>query len=433
MSLFSALDTAVSGLTAQSSAFGNISDNVANSQTVGYKAVDTSFIDYLTTSTSQQNEPGSVATRPDYTNTVQGTVSQSDDALALAISGQGLFAVSKPNGVVSGSTAPTFSPQTSYTRAGDFQLDKNGYLTNSEGDYLQGWTVSPTTGVANQSSLSPIKVAQTQFNPIATSAIGLSANLPSGSSTPASSQVDIYDSLGNQHAVTVTWTPSGANAWTASLSSPDVAGNTIGSATVQFGTNGVPSGTIGSFAAPSGVTASAFSAGGPANLTFTADFGGGPQTVNLGLGSFGSAAGVTQFAGSAYSLSNITQNGVPAGSFTGIDVTSTGNVVANYNNGQSQVVAQVPVITFANPDALQRQNGQAFTATTEFRRSHRAVAEHQRGGKPCHRLGGKLQCRHRYRIQQADRRAGGIQRQRQNDHDGRHAPAGHHQHEDLSR
>ncbi len=106
MSLFGALTTAVSGLSAQSTAFGNISDNVANSQTVGFKAVDTDFIDYLTTSTSAQNEPGAVATRPDYTNDTQGTITSSTDPLALAIAGQGFFAVSEPNGVVSGSTGP---------------------------------------------------------------------------------------------------------------------------------------------------------------------------------------------------------------------------------------------------------------------------------------------------------------------------------------
>jgi flagellar hook protein FlgE len=114
MSLFSALGTSVSGLTAQSAAFGNISDNVANSQTVGYKAVNTSFIDYLTTSTSERNEPGAVATRPDYSNTIQGTVSQSTDPLALAIAGQGFFAVSEPNGVTSGTSAPTFRNQRAY-------------------------------------------------------------------------------------------------------------------------------------------------------------------------------------------------------------------------------------------------------------------------------------------------------------------------------
>ncbi len=375
MSLFSALDTSVSGLSAQSAAFGNISDNVANSQTVGFKGVDTSFIDYLTTSTSQQNEPGAVATRPDYTNNVQGTISQSTDPLAMAIDGQGFFAVSEPNGTVSGGTAPTFSPQTSYTRAGDFQLDKNGYLVNSAGNYLQGWTVNPTTGVANQTSLAPIQIGQTQFNPVPTSDINLSANLPTtGGSTPVSSQVDIYDSLGNQHAVTLTWTPTGTNTWSVGLSSPDVSGSTIGSATVQFGTNGAPAGTIGSFSAASGLTASPATTNGPALLTFTANFGGGPQPVTLGLGNYGEANGVTQFAASTYSQGNLTQNGIPPGSFTGITTTASGNVVANYNNGQSQVVAQVPVITFANPDALQRQNGQAFTATSQ---SGNAIAQSQ--------------------------------------------------------
>ena len=375
MSLFSALDTSVSGLSAQSAAFGNISDNVANSQTVGFKGVDTSFVDYLTTSTSQQNEPGAVATRPDYTNNVQGTISQSSDPLALAITGQGFFAVSEQNGVVSGSTAPSFSPQTYYTRAGDFQLDKNGYIANSAGEYLQGWTVNAKTDVANQSTLAPIQINQTQFNPVPTSNIDLSANLPTtGGSAPVSSQVDIYDSIGNQHAVTLNWTQTGTNTWSVALSSPDVSGGTIGSATVQFGTNGVPAGTIGSITPASGVTATPSAANGPASLTFNANFGSGAQTVTLGMGNYGQANGVTQFAASEYSLRNLSQDGVPPGSFTGITMTASGNVVANYNNGQSQVVAQVPVITFANPDALQRQNGQAFTATSQ---SGNAIAQSQ--------------------------------------------------------
>ena len=151
MSLFGALNTAVSGLSAQSAAFGNISDNVANSQTTGYKAVNTSFIDYLTTSTATDNEPGSVSARPDYTNTVQGTITQSSDPLAMAISGQGFFAVSEAAGT-SVTGQPEFSSQTYYTQAGDFQLNDNSYLVNGAGQYLQGWTVNPQTGVADQSN-----------------------------------------------------------------------------------------------------------------------------------------------------------------------------------------------------------------------------------------------------------------------------------------
>ena len=179
MSLFGAMNTAVSGLSAQSSAFGNISDNVANSQTVGYKRVDTSFIDYLTTSTASDNVPGSVVTRPDYVNNVEGTITQTDDPLALAITGQGFFAVSTQSGTAN--NLPTFAAQQEYTRAGDFQMDKNGYLVNSAGEFLNGWPVSQSHNrrdVVNQNTLQPIQVSQTVFNPIATTNVNLSANLP---------------------------------------------------------------------------------------------------------------------------------------------------------------------------------------------------------------------------------------------------------------
>ncbi len=97
-SLFGALDTAVSGLTAQSSAFSNISDNVANSQTTGFKRTDTNFVDYLTTSTQATNDSGFVEGRPDYRNDVQGSITTSQNTLALAISGNGLFQVSQETG-----------------------------------------------------------------------------------------------------------------------------------------------------------------------------------------------------------------------------------------------------------------------------------------------------------------------------------------------
>ena len=91
MSLLGAMNTAISGLTAQSAAFGNISDNVANSQTVGYKQVETNFVDYLTTSTATINDPGAVVAHPDYDNNVQGTITQTNDPLGLAIAGPGLL------------------------------------------------------------------------------------------------------------------------------------------------------------------------------------------------------------------------------------------------------------------------------------------------------------------------------------------------------
>jgi flagellar hook protein FlgE len=177
MSLFGAINTAVSGLSAQSASFGNISDNVANSQTVGFKEVDTSFSDYITTSTHTTNDPGTVVALPGYMNNVQGTITQSNDTLALAIDGQGFFPVSQAVGD-SAKGVPTFSTTPAYTRAGDFQMDKNGYLVNSCGDYLNGWSVNPTNGIVNRSSIAPIQINQTVFNPVATGNITLAANLP---------------------------------------------------------------------------------------------------------------------------------------------------------------------------------------------------------------------------------------------------------------
>ncbi len=375
MSLLGAMSTAISGLNAQSAAFTNISDNVANSQTTGFKGVNTSFVDYLTTSTATTNLSGSVVTRPDYLNDVQGSISQSADPLALAIDGQGFFAVSEQNGTTA-SNAPIFNQQQYYTRAGDFTLDASGYLKNSAGEYLNGYPVNPLTGTVSSSTLAPISVAQTQFQPVPSTAISLLANVPatpSGSSN-LSSQVSLYDATGTSHQMTTTWAQTSANNWTLTLSSPDdQTGPTTGTVNVTFG----PDGTIQSLQGASGNVAVAGAGSGTgtaADVTLTPTFNGTAQPITLNLGNFGTPSGVTQFAGTNYSLYSINQNGSAPGSFTGISTSDTGAVTANYNNGQSVTIAQVPVITFADPDALQRQNGQSFTATQQ---SGVAIAQNQ--------------------------------------------------------
>ncbi len=372
MSLLGALNSAISGLTAQSTSFSNISENVANAQTVGYKQVDTSFVDYLTTSNNTVNEPGAVVALPDYANSVQGTVTQTSNPLNMAIAGQGFFPVSQPTSTVNNVTS--FSPQQYYTRAGDFQVNSAGYMVNSAGLYLNGWQVDQTTGLVNQNALAPIQVSQTVFNPVATSSVQLSANLPAtptaGTATataPISSDINVYDSLGTEHTVTLNWVQNAANDWTVSVNAPSLTPSALGSAEVTFGStsgNPVPAGTIGQIANVTGtVTAAGYTTGQPAALDFTADFGSGPQTISLNMGTYGLTNGVTQYAGSAYSLGGLTQNGVPPGSFSSVVAQADGSVVVNYNNGQSRTIAQIPIATFNAPDKLQSQNGQAFTAT----------------------------------------------------------------------
>ena len=105
--------------------------------------------------------------RPDYVNNVQGTITQTDNPLGLAIAGQGFFAVSQSTGEVN--NVPTFNPQQFYTRAGDFQLDSSGYLVNSAGEYLNGWASIPRAASSIRIALAPIQVTQTVYNPVATS------------------------------------------------------------------------------------------------------------------------------------------------------------------------------------------------------------------------------------------------------------------------
>lgn len=372
MSLFGSMYTAVSGLNAQAAAFTNISDNMANSQTVGFKGTDTSFVDYLTTSTLQQNQSGTVASRPAYQNEVQGAVTQSRDPLGMAIAGQGFFSVSEQNGATA-LGAPQFSTQNYYTRTGDFTSNDKGYLVNSAGEFLNGYPVDQTTGFANTSRLVPIQVTQNHFAPVPTTSVALVANVPAvpTASSNLTSESPIYDGTGTPHQLQTSWTQTSVNNWTLSFASPDnVAGGstTIGSVAVKFNQNG----TLASLATPTGALAVTGSATEGA-LQISPDFGTGAQPITIDLGAFNQPTGITQFASTDYQITSAAQDGAAAGSFTNISANADGNIVANYDNGRVVTIAQVPLVTFANANDLQRQNGQAFTVSKD---SGAAQVEH---------------------------------------------------------
>ncbi|MDB5617105.1 flagellar hook-basal body complex protein [Tardiphaga sp.] len=144
MGIFGALTTSVAGLRANSYALENISGNIANSQTTAFKRIDTSFLDLIPDTGNSAQLAGSVTAGSRSTNTIAGSVTSSTVATYMAINGDGFFAVQKP-GSVSDST-PIFDGVNKYTRRGDFTLDKNGYLVNGAGYYLQGVPIDPSTG-----------------------------------------------------------------------------------------------------------------------------------------------------------------------------------------------------------------------------------------------------------------------------------------------
>lgn len=186
MGIFDALNTAVSGLQSQSFALQNISGNIANASTTGYKGIGTSFEDLIPNATtpSRQNA-GSVTAFAQATITTQGTVSASSVATNMAINGDGFFNVQKATAVVD--NAPVFSGVTDYTRRGDFQINANGNLVNGAGYYLMGVSVDAKTGNAI-GNVPKVLQFQNNFVPAqATSAIQYGANLPTQPKTAASS------------------------------------------------------------------------------------------------------------------------------------------------------------------------------------------------------------------------------------------------------
>jgi flagellar hook protein FlgE len=177
MGIFDALNTAVAGLQAQSFALQNISGNIANSQTTGYKETDTYFEDLVSAAALGQQTANGVTAGSKSTNTVQGTIQSSSVSTDMAINGNGWFVVSKPTGT--SDNQPVFSGVDNYTRAGDFQLNSGGYLVNGGGYYLMGIPINQTTGNPVGSSPQVLQFTNDFVPAQETTAITYQLNLPS--------------------------------------------------------------------------------------------------------------------------------------------------------------------------------------------------------------------------------------------------------------
>ncbi len=188
MGIFDALTTAVAGLQAQSFALQNISGNIANSETTGYKETDTTFADMVSAAAQGQQSADGVTANSVATNTVQGTIESTSVSTDMAINGDGFFVVAMPTGTAD--NEPVFSGVDDYTRAGDFQLNSDGYLVNGSGYYLMGIPLDSSTG--NPVGNTPeVLQFNDEFVPAeATTEITYQANLPSDPSSGILDPVD---------------------------------------------------------------------------------------------------------------------------------------------------------------------------------------------------------------------------------------------------
>jgi flagellar hook protein FlgE len=384
-SLFAALGVSVEGLSAQSQALGNISDDLANSQTTGFKEIGTSFEDLVTASSATNNSPGGVSATPQYQNDIQGTIASSPTSTNLALSGQGFFQVASATQTASGSTA--FTGSTYYTRQGDFTENKDGYLVNSSGYYLEGYPIS-TAGVVNSSTTEPIQISALLDNPVATTQVTYAANLPSSAATgytATASTIEVYDALGNTNEMSLTWTKTGTNAWNVTVNVANGEGTgTAYTATIPVTFNSSSnSGTIETGGIGTGANWTVDSSTTEAGVSFTLNFpGAASQTVDLNLGSYNAATGTTQFANSTgtVAVSSFQQNGLGEGSFSSIGIDNSGIVSINYSNGSVRQIYQIPIALFNSPDNLQRISGGAYQATLASGTANLALAGNNGAG-----------------------------------------------------
>ncbi|MBV9993126.1 MAG: flagellar hook protein FlgE [Alphaproteobacteria bacterium] len=380
MSLYDAMMIGVSGLNAQSRAMSVFSSNIANVNTVGYKTSQSVFETMLGSANG-----GSAGLATGVMASSQANIAQQGAEFAtssptdLAINGNGFFCVS---------TSADSVGQMLFTRAGSFAPDANGELKNAAGLYLLGYPLG-TDGAPTSSSLGAINLNGIGGKGEATTKMSIDANLDAsadittgyqigdmqdGTVTPQfQTTVNVYDSQGGTQPLKVSYVKTGANTWQyevsyagdeTKLTTPTNNPNNIAKPTDP---NPISSGVVtfnpdGSLADvwPTGVANDPKS--GTFDLTIPWDqskSGLLSQTVSVDLGTVNSADGMSQFASDSV-LNGSKADGAVFGNATGLSVGTDGVVTANFSNGLTQAVYQVPLATFANQNGLTLVGGNAF-------------------------------------------------------------------------
>ncbi|MFT8334988.1 MAG: flagellar hook-basal body complex protein [Acetobacter orientalis] len=381
MSVFNAISTAVSGINAQSTAFSNLSNNIANSQTVGYKADSTAFQDFvsgqLINSSRNEGNSDSVAAVTIQHVDKQGTATVSNDSLAMSIDGSGLFNVTKSPSDTSSSAS--LNQTRYYTRNGEFYEDKNGYLVNTSGYYLSGYKVTDQSTGTLSNQLTSVNVANVQYSPISNPTISVKGYVGSSvdktTSTSTNSQTTtIYDSNNDAHNVKLDWsymsdstTTNNLQTWKLDVSTPDTNSSVSGTYYVQFDSTTGAIQTVSKSEDGTNSLISTTNSSIPLTFNYTdlqSQSASMPFQLNLGLQ--GSTSGATLSSSTGPVITTPTtdsKSSSQVGSYTGVEIQSDGTIMAKFSLGDTQAIGQVALTNFASVNNLQEVSGQAYLAT----------------------------------------------------------------------
>ncbi len=338
----------LSGLNAASKNLEVIGNNVANSSTIGFKQSRAEFADVYANSltgggASQIGIGTKLATVAQ--QFTQGNISATSNSLDVAINGDGFFRMSN-NGEIS------------YTRNGQFQMDKEGFIVNASNNRLTGYTAD-SNGVLSTGSPAEININTADIAPIATSEVTATLNLDSTNGTltaagfdptdPAtyhnSTALTIYDSLGNEHALQSYFVKTNPGEW-------NVFTTVDGNSTTTLPASSAVLTFTGTGISPTSVPAAP-------TFSYTPTTGAtGPQSIALDY------SNSTQF-GSAFSVTTPTQDGYASGTLAGFNIAKNGEIIGRYTNGQSQTLGQVALASFTNPNGLQQLGNNSWSESAD--------------------------------------------------------------------
>jgi flagellar hook protein FlgE len=345
------LNTSVSGMLADSNWLSSISQNVANSNTTGYKNVETDFSSLVDQIANGDQDFGGVATSQVSLNSLQGSVVSTATTTNLAVQGSGFFVVSDASG------------QLYLTRNGSFTPDASGNLVNSAGYYLMGANVQNGVSPLSANSLTGltmVNVANAGQTATATTSGSLIANLPSTATPVAAADLPsantanstyteatslvMYDNLGGAHTINLYFTNTGSNTW--EVDAFDASDASAG--------GGFPysSGPLATQTLTFNPTTGALTSGSPLSIAVP-----NGQTMSLDL------SNMTQLA-AAFNVTAATANGNAPSGISGVSIAANGSLSFNYANGTSAAAYDIPLANVVSPDNLASVNGEAFLPTS---------------------------------------------------------------------
>ncbi len=375
MGIFGALSTGRSGLINSGAALSVIGNNIANVATTGFKGARVEFSDLISADAGGEVGKIGLGSRVGAVRTLftQGSIENTGRSLDLSIEGQGFFVLREGQGQV-------------FSRAGNFQLQPDGTVTNLIGNSLQGTALNADGTSAG--GVQDISVAGLTAQAHATQNATLKGNLQSDATIIAggfnagpgnssfqqafatsnfSTTVKVFDSLGKSHDLDVFFTRTGAGQWSVhyGVDAGDTGGtagnmNLIGTGTIQFNTDG-------SLKAVTGNTL---------NVTFT---GAAAQSVTVDLGTAGTLDGMGQFA-SPSGINFVSQDGYGAGGLVSLNVDATGVMSGTFDNGQTRPLFQLAIAHFAAPEGLEPSGNQLYRASIESGPAAIATAGSQGNG-----------------------------------------------------